>query len=387
MVPAGSDESRGNAATTRSGFILVSTYSWTIITAGVLAARFWQSRSQQVEVGFDDVAIVAATVVYLGATVSWQYAIRGGLGKDFHDLSGENINLYFKATYIVGIFVVFAMALAKLSSALLIERVVPQTRKAKIILFSMTAIFAIFATLAISFQCGIPRWTVHPMRCSNEGLAITVIGSNMATDLLLAFWMVPVLWKLSSDKEKGFAAAMLFGVRAIVAFVAGGEIWATLRLASSRNPTRDAVELVVLTQSVSSLSLILSSVPRIKRVIGVGGSGLVYPENQGTELTVSRESSSWQDSRSTDPKLVPSDLGDFTVTVSSKGTEKRTKTPCKHLHPDWQTLTMRASADEHASTSSLFGPDEQEGVMMRQDVIVSVEDKKPRKTVFQRENG
>ncbi|OWY51241.1 hypothetical protein AALT_g4527 [Alternaria alternata] len=386
MVPAGSDEGHGIATTTRGGFILVSTYAWAIVTAGVLVARFWQSRSQKVEAGLDDVAIIAATIVYLGATVGWQYAIRGGLGKDVKDLSDENISLFFKASYIAGILVIFAMVFAKLSSALLIERVVPQTRRAKIILFGMITIFAIFSIFALSFQCGIPEWTAHSLRCSNGGLAIAVVGLNMTTDLFLAFWMVPVLWKLSLDKEKSFAAATLFGVRAIVAFVAGGEIWATLRLASSQNPTRDAVELVVLTQSVSSLSLILASVPRIKRIIGVGGSGLVYPEIQGTELSVSRKSSTWQDSRSTNPKLVPSDLGDFTVTVSSKGTEKRRKMPCRHLHPDWQSLTMGATTDEHASTSSLFGPDEQEGVMMRQDVIVSVEDRKARNSVFKRDS-
>ncbi|KAL1795914.1 hypothetical protein ACET3X_006138 [Alternaria dauci] len=385
MVPAGSDEGRGIAATSRSGFIIVSTYTWAIITAGVLFARLWQSRCQKVKAGLDDVAIVAATVVYLGATVSWQYAIHGGLGKDMKDLSDEDVSLFFKATHIAGILVVLTMALAKLSSALLIERVVPQTRRAKIILFGMIAVFMIFSTFAISFQCGIPEWTPHSLRCSNGGLTMAVIGSNMATDLVLAFWMVPVLWKLSLDKEKSFTAAILFGIRAIVAFVAGGQIWATLRLASSHNPTRDAVELVVLTQSVSSLSLIFASVPRIKRIIGVGGSGLVYPEIQGTELSVSRNFSSGQDSRNVNPKLVPSHLGDFTVTVSSKGTQKKRKTSCKHLHSDWQTLTMGASIDAHASTSSLFDPDEQEGVMMRQDVIVSVEDRKARNSMFKRE--
>jgi hypothetical protein len=62
MVPTGSDEGPRNATTTRSGFILVSTYSWTVITVVVLVARFWQGHNHKVEVGLDDVAIVAATV-------------------------------------------------------------------------------------------------------------------------------------------------------------------------------------------------------------------------------------------------------------------------------------------------------------------------------------
>ncbi|CAG5154086.1 uncharacterized protein ALTATR162_LOCUS3458 [Alternaria atra] len=216
MVPAGSDEGRGNAATKRIGFILVSTYAWTIVTAGVLVARFWQGHYHKVEVGLDDVAIIAATVVYLGATVSWQHAIRGGLGKDLNALSGEDITLFFKAMYIAGILVVFAMALAKLSSALLIDRVVPQTRRAKTILFGMIAIYAIFSPFAISFQCGIAQWTTYSLRCNHGGLAIAVIVCNITTDLFLVFWMVPVLWKLSLNKEKSLATATLFGVRAII---------------------------------------------------------------------------------------------------------------------------------------------------------------------------
>jgi hypothetical protein len=117
--------------------------------------------------------------------------------------------------YIAGILVVFAMALAKLSSALLIDRVVPQTRRAKTILFGMIAIYAIFSPFATSFQCGIAQWTTHSLRCNNGGLAIAVIVFNITTDLFLAFWMVPILWKLSLNKEKSLATATLFGVRAM----------------------------------------------------------------------------------------------------------------------------------------------------------------------------
>jgi hypothetical protein len=72
------------------------------------------------------------------------------------------------------------------------------------------------------------------------------------------------------------------------------------------------------------------------------------------------------------------------VTVSSKGAKEKKKKQCRH--PDWQTLTMGTSMDEHASTSSLFGVSEQEGVNVQRDVIVSVEDRKPRKAMFRREH-
>jgi len=62
MSSAGSEEGRRNGVSTRSGFVLVSTYSWTIITVGVLVGRFAQGHNHKIEYGLDDVAVVAATV-------------------------------------------------------------------------------------------------------------------------------------------------------------------------------------------------------------------------------------------------------------------------------------------------------------------------------------
>jgi hypothetical protein len=107
------------------------------------------------------------------------------------------------------------MAFAKLSSALLIERVFPQSLRAKMVLFGSIAIFAIFSTFAVAFQCGIPQWTMHALQCGKGRLSVAATVTNIATDLLLAFWMVPAFWEMSLDKEKSIAAATLFGVRAM----------------------------------------------------------------------------------------------------------------------------------------------------------------------------
>ena len=80
---------------------------------------------------------------------------------------------------------------------------------------------------------------MHALQCGNGGLSTAATAINIATDLLLAFWVVPTFWKMSLNKEKSIAVAMLFGVRASVAIVAGGQIWATLRVGSSSNPTRE----------------------------------------------------------------------------------------------------------------------------------------------------
>jgi len=52
-----------NAETTRGGFVLVSLYSWTVFTLGILVARFVRGTwINKVRFGKDDAAILAANV-------------------------------------------------------------------------------------------------------------------------------------------------------------------------------------------------------------------------------------------------------------------------------------------------------------------------------------
>lgn len=365
-------EDRPRYATTKStGFVLVSTYSWLCVIIVVAAVRYGQGLLvHKTYFGSDDGTALVGTVIYIATTVSWQYAVNGGLGRDMSSLKAEGLVLFFKSMYAAAALSIGAMAFAKLSSAFLIERVAPQTYKAKIVLFGMIAFWSVFSFFAVSFQCGIPRWTANTVQCHHGDILISVIVLNMVTDLVIAVWLMPILWTLSLDKEKRMTAIMLFGSRAVVPFAAGGQIWAVIKAGKSSNPTRDAVELTILTQLVSSLSLIAASIPRIKRFLGVGGSGMVYPEIHATELSTSRNYSRG-DSRNTMPKLVPSGSTNFTATVSSKGIQNKKKA---RTAPHWQGLvSMGTQQDEHTSTSSLFDRDEYEGVMMQREVRVSVE--------------
>ncbi|CAE7027483.1 hypothetical protein P3342_005989 [Pyrenophora teres f. teres] len=381
MVPLSSNEGPRNAATTRSGFALVSTYTWACIVLLALVARFGQGYSHKVGFGRDDAAIVAGTIVYLGTTVCYQYAISGGLGKKEDDVTADDIAMFYQAMYAAALLGIVAMTLSKISSAFLIERVATQTRWPRMVLYGMIIAYAVFALFSVSFQCGLPKWTTDSLECRQAPIIIAAISFNMITDIALAFWLVPTLWKLSLDKEKVMSAGMLFGVRATVALASVGQIWAVVQVTTRHDPAHNAVDLVVFTQAVSGLSLIVASVPRIKRILGVSGSGILYPDIQQTEISLSHRSGNHASPparNNSDPVLVPRDLGNFTVTISSKGCPK--KKPREH--PDWQAITMGTLPDEHTSTSSLFEHDDQEGVMMHHEVKVSVEGNRPRKMVF-----
>jgi hypothetical protein len=111
---------------------------------------------------------------------------------------------------------VTAMSAAKLSSAFLIERVAPQSRKAKASLFALLGTWSVFAIFAMAFRCGVSEtWASELRRCSNTGSLVAVIVSNMVTDFVLAIWLFPTLVTISLDKDKRFTAMVLFGSRAM----------------------------------------------------------------------------------------------------------------------------------------------------------------------------
>lgn len=128
--------------------------------------------------------------------------------------------------------------------------------------------------------------------------------------------------------------------------------------------------------AVTSLSLITANLPRVKRLLGVGGSGILYPEIQASELTTTRKSGSRHTLGDNVLKLVPSGSGKFTTTVTSKGSNDKRKG--RAVSEERRVTTNRSRQDEHTSTSSLIDRDEyegQEGVMLEREVHVVVEDR------------
>jgi len=361
-----------NAQTTGAGFVLVSLYSWMTITWGILIARFVRGLFlHRILFGADDVMALAGNIVYLGSVVAWQYTVYGGLGKPFTDVSPSDAALFSKAFLAAQLLEIFAMTFAKSSSALLMERVAPGSRKARLSLLAMTLVYCMTCVLAITFRCGVPSdWAHRAPHCGNYGFLIVAIGFNITSDLILAGWLFPTLMSLSVDTEKRWTAMVLFGSRALVAAIAGIQIWAATKVVSGDDPTEDIVDYAVLSQAVTSLSLIVANIPRVKRIIGVGGGSILYPEIQQSELTATR---SRQFSADNGLKLVPSGSARFTTTVTSKGSKDRKK---GKMPADWQGLvTLGGKEDEHTSTSSLFDRNERDGVMLEREVHVVVENR------------
>ncbi len=110
------------------------------------------------------------------------------------------------------------MTFAKLSATFLIDRITPLSRRSKMILFPTIAAWTVFALFARAFECGVPHWNPHSMKCGHGGVLITVIVTNIITDLMLAFWIIPTVWELNIARELRIFATVLFGTRALYVY-------------------------------------------------------------------------------------------------------------------------------------------------------------------------
>lgn len=110
---------------------------------------------------------------------------------------------------------IISTAFAKLSSVYLMERVTPQSRKVKTVLYGMIAVWAVSSVFAVFIQCGLPQRAAKSPQCHAGSLVITTIMLNIVTDLILAAWILPTILSVSLDREKCKTAAILFGARAM----------------------------------------------------------------------------------------------------------------------------------------------------------------------------
>lgn len=375
MTPVRREDGARLARSTAGGFALVSLYSWIVITLGVTLARFIRAvLIHKTKFGSDDAAALAGTVVYIGVVVGWQYTINASLQEDAAGVVLEDGALFSKALLATQLLEVATMSFAKLSSACLMERVAPQSRRSRAILFATVGAWSVFALFVMSFRCGIPIVSrSEPLHCGSSGPLITSIVLNAITDVVLAAWMFPTLLSLSLDKEKRLTAMVLFGSRIVVPVVAGGQLWAVTTVFPTTDLAGTMVRFTVLSHAVTSLSLITASVPRVKRILGAGGSGMLYPEIQASELTTTRKSGSRHTLSDNVLKLVPSGSGKFTTTITSKGSSNKLKG--RAVSEERRAATHGSKSQEHTSTSSLIDPDEYAGVMLEREVHVVVEDR------------
>lgn len=195
-----------------------------------------------------------------------------GLGRHADTLSDSQLDAYVRFSYATALLGIFAQSAAKLSVAFLYDRLVPRQDKRGIrILMAVIGAWIVFAVFATAFQCGVTvSWA---RKCSTEGyLLFPIAATNLLTDALLGFWMLPRIWNLQASLKDRLLPCLLMGSRLLVCVLQLGMI--IYEAAARTSGPLDGADRTwtltttwVISISVIHLSVITATIPRINSFI------------------------------------------------------------------------------------------------------------------------
>jgi len=221
---------------TRGNLLLIVSLLFTILSTLVIASRFYVRRVVLRQLYIDDYFIGAASLCTIGlgaATISAQY-----VGWDRHqwDQRPEWFEVNEMHMWIIQLFFVAIMTLAKLSTLIMYNRVVAAVSEklykgfvmATTVVVAAWGISFFFATLFNCYPVDQYWKSVDGAKCTDEApriLAATVM--NIITDLVVVFLPTKAIWRMNrSIREK---AILMF-------LMALGLVYETL---PNKNSSRD----------------------------------------------------------------------------------------------------------------------------------------------------
>lgn len=143
-------------------------------------------------------------------------------------------------------------------------------------MFTVVAAWGIFSIFALAFQCHLPHpWNYLPPNCpEREGILYAVCTLNVVTDIFLAVYIFPDMFKLGVAPKERYAVLILFGARVVVCIA--NIVYATAVRDAVNNPdqTFANVRLTILESIAVHLSLITATIPRIHRYLAGLQAGL-----------------------------------------------------------------------------------------------------------------
>lgn len=206
------------------------------------------------------------------ASITLERAADEGLGRHANTLSGDQLDKFVRFSYATALLGVFAQSCAKLSVAFLYDRLVPRQDKRGIqLLMGVISAWIVFAVFGTALQCGATvSWA---RQCATQGyLLYPIVATNLLTDGLLGFWMLPRIWNLQASLEDRVLPCMLMGSRLLVCVLqAGWIIYEAVEQPFSpiigTDRTWTLTTSWIISISVTHLSVITATIPQINSFI------------------------------------------------------------------------------------------------------------------------
>ncbi|KAF2867083.1 hypothetical protein BDV95DRAFT_610967 [Massariosphaeria phaeospora] len=251
----------------RGPVIIIAAYSWICISSIVASIRFGLAWNQRLPFKVDDGSFLTGLVLAIASSVLFHLAVTGGLGRHMTDVDSTSLAQFYQMLYAAELTGVFAMASAKTSVVLLSDRVAPREARSYYLMLGMVAVWTIFSTFALAFQCSLPDpWTFTRENCPSRGnLYYPIIIFNIITDALLATWILPTLRKLLMPTNKRVTVMLLFGARLVVCCFSIVQLVSVAQHIRSPDVTYGSFGRVLWGIFVIHLSVLLATIPRTNR--------------------------------------------------------------------------------------------------------------------------
>lgn len=169
--------------------------------------------------------------------------------------------------YVVEFMAILAMTFAKLSVLLLFRRIMSNTRafQSFLTVAIMIGLYCVFGIFATAFQCGVHRpWVLIPSTCPTHGdMRYAIIALDILTDIMLAVWILPSLWKLNMGQSSRLVVMSLFAARLAVPGAAVAQLVMTQRALATDDQTWVQLPYTIALLVVVHLSVIHATLPRI----------------------------------------------------------------------------------------------------------------------------
>ncbi|KAI4234235.1 MAG: hypothetical protein LQ349_003911 [Xanthoria aureola] len=281
---------------------IVGVMTWFLLAATVCAviARVATKLAISRRFTSDDLLIFAALVraqhsVYfpqllkpfqalsIGQGVVVTLQIGKGLGKHADTLSGPQLDRFDQFDYASNLLFIVNLCLAKVSVLQMLRTITPVKLHVRMVLG--VGLFILLWSLAsefvAAFQCSMPRpWQVTGNRCLDRTAFWNAYGFlNLITEAALLLLPLIIVWKIQTKLKKKAVIFLCFASRIVVLGAIVGQLVYQNRAASTNDRTFKMWPVVLMAQTVQSLSIITACVPCLKPFLESLESGMLRTDD------------------------------------------------------------------------------------------------------------
>ncbi|KAK7949563.1 hypothetical protein PG988_016202 [Apiospora saccharicola] len=183
-------------------------------------------RVKKHDVGLDDIAMVPATLLYIGWTVlAVCVNLNAGVGKPLWEITLDEFSLWFKGVVVSSWLYPTLSASIRVSTLLFYRRIFAKTDpRLKLVIWALLALQGVYVavySVLPAFVCDPIRYAWRPLErqlhCSDRYYAMTHISLyavSMAFDFVLLIVPVAPVWKLQMPVAKRIGTVVLFSLGA-----------------------------------------------------------------------------------------------------------------------------------------------------------------------------